>query len=636
MTLKSQSPQSASSGVADHAAPQRIPEEVSDQLAQLATAYGIATEYTGIDGERTPVSPATIDAVLRCWGVRVENDEEAREALADKDLQEWSTLLPPVLVTRQGSSAEVILHPPVGSAITVWAELADGSRRDLPVAIRKSKTKNIAGRKIGYAVSTLPDDVPIGWHRLHAEVNAAGHLPDQSANEESPGADERQGEHDFAAMDSGLNSAEHLSVQSVCDWAVAPTKTSASDHENQWGAMTTVPALRSRRSWGTGDFEDVAEVTVCLAVEGNAQWLAVDTALPGGVSNDAPRGVGLVSCQFGDPTQIRVEAIAEVADMPGTQRQLLEWQSDAVNDHLDASGVSADQTALWQAKRAALDLVFHAPRSRARQHEFDAYRAAGGATLDTFATWCALVEEHNDSWHDWAEHFPQADQQRFVIERERLAARVEFYQWCQWVQHQQIAAAHSRARAAGMSVGLLRDFPSGVHPEAADAWRLGDMVAHGFTEGTPPTANAPEGHSDGPVPWHPGRLAAVGYQPYRDAVRAAVATSGGLRIPEESLTRGWWIPRGRPASEGTWVSYDREVLAGIIAVEVHLAGAVSLPLRDDASPQQTAPLAPPGVVVRLENLAIETIRPSTAQTIAITDDLQPELVAPGPEHPGSP
>jgi 4-alpha-glucanotransferase len=40
------------------------------------------------------------------------------------------------------------------------------------------------------------------------------------------------------------------------------------------------------------------------------------------------------------------------------------------------------------------------------------------------------------------------------------------------------------------------------------------------------------------------------------------------------LFRLWWIPEGRPPSEGAYVRYDHEAMVGVLALEAHRAGAV--------------------------------------------------------------
>ena len=51
--------------------------------------------------------------------------------------------------------------------------------------------------------------------------------------------------------------------------------------------------------------------------------------------------------------------------------------------------------------------------------------------------------------------------------------------------------------------------------------------------------------------------------------------AGGVRIDHIiGLFRLWWIPRGTPPTEGTYVRYDHEAMIGIVALEAHRAGAI--------------------------------------------------------------
>ena len=73
----------------------------------------------------------------------------------------------------------------------------------------------------------------------------------------------------------------------------------------------------------------------------------------------------------------------------------------------------------------------------------------------------------------------------------------------------------------------------------------------------------------------PDRLAALGYQPFRDMVRTVLRHAGGVRVDHViGLFRLWWVPEGQPADQGTYVRYDHEALVGILALEAQRAGAV--------------------------------------------------------------
>jgi 4-alpha-glucanotransferase len=58
-------------------------------------------------------------------------------------------------------------------------------------------------------------------------------------------------------------------------------------------------------------------------------------------------------------------------------------------------------------------------------------------------------------------------------------------------------------------------------------------------------------------------------------VQAVLRHAGGIRIDHVmGLSRLWWVPQGLGPTCGTYVSYDREAMLGILALEAHRAGAV--------------------------------------------------------------
>ncbi|HLL34978.1 MAG TPA: 4-alpha-glucanotransferase, partial [Streptomyces sp.] len=72
----------------------------------------------------------------------------------------------------------------------------------------------------------------------------------------------------------------------------------------------------------------------------------------------------------------------------------------------------------------------------------------------------------------------------------------------------------------------------------------------------------------------PDRLAEVGYAPFREMVRGCLRHAGGLRIDHVmGLFRLWWVPQGRPPTEGTYVRYDTEAMLAVLVLEASRAGA---------------------------------------------------------------
>jgi 4-alpha-glucanotransferase len=154
---------------------------------------------------------------------------------------------------------------------------------------------------------------------------------------------------------------------------------------------------------------------------------------------------------------------------------------------------------------------------------------------------------------------------------------VRFHAWLQWIAGEQRAAAQAAARAAGMRIGVIADLAVGAHPGGADAWAYADVLVPQVSVGAPPDEFNQRGQDWGQPPWHPGRLAAAGYQPLAGLIRAAFGHTGGLRADHVmGLFRLWWVPAGMTPGQGTYVRYRHEAMTGVLTGEAARAGAVAI------------------------------------------------------------
>jgi 4-alpha-glucanotransferase len=278
--------------------------------------------------------------------------------------------------------------------------------------------------------------------------------------------------------------------------------------------------------------------------------------------------------RFVNPIYIRVEDVRETAYLPVADRALVEWQAEALRArNTDPGGL--DRDAAWTAKKAALETVFAAGRSPGRQADLDAFCAREGQGLEDFALWCAVAEHYGLPSSTWPEQAHDRGSGLVAELAAELADRVAFYRWLQWVADEQLAAAQAAAGRAGMRVGVMHDLAVGVHPEGADTWTLGEVLARGVNVGAPPDAFNQLGQDWSQPPWRPDALAAHGYAPYRDMLRTVLRHAGGLRVDHIlGLFRLWWVPAGGSPADGTYVRYDHEALVGILCLEAHRAGAL--------------------------------------------------------------
>ncbi|NNG39448.1 4-alpha-glucanotransferase [Flexivirga sp. ID2601S] len=523
--------------------PDAPPAAPSETLAQLARAHGVATDYWDWKGNHVTVSRETVTAVLAALGVDLGDDDAAddaaRAALADKALESWRRVLPPVIVMREGWTPWVPVHVPADTAVSARITLEEGETRDIAEVDHQVEPREVDGERIGEVTFELPSDLPLGYHRMQVSYGDDG------------------------------QSAETTVIVTPASLQLP----AALQHDRAWGLTTQLYSVRSEHSWGIGDAADLAELGTWAARQGADFVLinpvhAAEPVAPMEASPYLP-----TSRRFVNPMYIRVEEVAELGYLSAAQHQLVEWHSDDARrlnqlDHLDRDGS-------WQSKQAALRMIFRTERTHRRRRDFESFCEREGQGLLDFATWSAIAADRGLPWSDWPTDLQDPRSTAVAAERDRLAEDVEFHCWLQWVVQSQFLDAQRELRAAGMSLGVIQDLAVGVHPGGADAWSLGDVLAGGVSVGAPPDDYNQQGQSWSQPPWRPDRLAALDYQPYRDLLRTSLRMAGGLRVDHIlGLFRLWWVPEGKDPSQGTYVRYDHEAMVGILALEAQRAGAV--------------------------------------------------------------
>jgi 4-alpha-glucanotransferase len=354
------------------------------------------------------------------------------------------------------------------------------------------------------------------------------------------------------------------------DLAVAPCPSGRA-----WGFAIQLYSVRSRASWGHGDFADLADLATWSARDLGADFVLVNplhAAEP--LPPISPSPYLPMSRHYLSPLYLRIEDIPEYAQLSGVDQARIE----ALGAPLRAASTSAsliDRDTVWVAKRAALELIRTVPMSAARRAAFDRFRAREGKVLQDWATWCALAEAHGPDWRDWPARISAPAGTRSDSPPDRVPAGAadltEFHAWLQWLAAEQAASAQAAARNAGMRVGVIADLAVGSHPGGADAWAGQDVLVRGVSVGAPPDEFNQRGQDWTLPPWHPARAAG----PLSGLVAATTRNAGGLRIDHVmSLSRLWWIPAGLTPDQGTYVRYDHELLGGVLAAGAAAAGTV--------------------------------------------------------------
>ncbi|WP_079075185.1 4-alpha-glucanotransferase [Streptomyces atriruber] len=494
----------------------------TDALTALARAHGVAAAYTTDRGRRVDVSQDTLVAVLAACGVDASTEATARAALEAHRRERAGRLLPPCVVLRVPTAGV----PNDGPALPA-----------LPLDLPRGADVHVRPESGG--TTGLTPALPPGHHTLHVRA------PD--------------------------GRRAHAPLLAVPDRLPAPPG-------RTWGFLVQLYSVLSRRSWGMGDLGDLAELASWSGRAlgaGFVQLGPLHAAEPGPLPDPSPYRPS--SRRFADPMHVRVEAVPEFAYLDPAARPVVDRlvaRARQLNEAvLDGSSL-IDREAVRDLKHRALRAVHDVPLSPGRAAAFAAFVAREGQGLTDHATWCALADVHGGAWRSWPAELRDPRSPAVARARQELAGAVDHHRWLAWVTDEQLAAAQAAAVGAGMPVGLVHDLAIGVAPEGADAWALQRCLAAGMSVGAPPDDFNRRGQDWGQPPWRPDALAAEGYRPFAELLRSGLRHAGALRVDHVmGLSRLWWVPEGRPPTEGTYVEYDRDAMLGVLALEAYRADA---------------------------------------------------------------
>ena len=508
----------------------------SPALTELAHSYGIATHYTDWRGRPVDVPADAVSDVLAAMDVDVSDPERA---LADRWAAPWRRMLPPCVVVAQGEHRTVPVHVPHGDPAAVSLALEAGGERELGQTGHWVDPREVDGALVGEATFEVPSDLPLGYHTLTAR--------------------------------SGDRTARSTLIVTPA-WLGLPERMR---DRRSWGLAAQLYSVRSRRSWGVGDLVDLADLAVWSAADLGADYLLVNplhAAEP--VAPLEPSPYLPTSRRFFNPLYLRVERIAEYGDLPAADRARVDALAQGVHRELDDADV-IDRDTAWTAKRAALLLVHAVPRSAGREVDLRGYRARHGRALRDFATWSVIAQEHGNDARDWPAALQDVDSREVAAFAAAHQAEVDFESWLQWVLDEQLQHAQGKAVKPACPWAPCTTSPSACTRAGPTRGGSGRRTPPGSRSALRRTRSTRSARTGASRRGARTRLEELAYAPFRDLIAAVLRHAGGVRVDHIiGLFRLWWIPAGRPPSEGTYVHYDHEAMIGVLALEAQRAGAV--------------------------------------------------------------
>ena len=492
---------------------------LSDQLTrELAARAGVSPTWRDMSGKERPVSVESLRALLAALDCPAAHDDEIRNSLAALDAGIAAAANQAGFVTAR-----------VGQPIPLPVRGAPGER--VEIAFEGGETRVIASVDgFGGALTLPPPDRP-GYHRARLKSG------------------------EFTVATAPRRCLSMLDVNAG---------------RRGWGIAAQIYSLGSGVECGIGDFGGVADLASASARLG-ADLLAISPVhatlgVPERFNSPYSASSRLYfDPVYADPMLSLPRALTDEAANAATRTQnTREW---------------VDWPAARQAKTAVFKSAF-ALLSRAGaplRAEFAAFEAAASDALKAHALFEAIRAELPLpwDWRDWPEGLrgPSAADAR-AFARERPDA-LSFQVFLQWITSRSCAAAQALAKQAGMSVGLIADVAAGIDPAGSDAWARPNEVLRGVTLGAPPDFFTPAGQDWRLTSFSPQGLAASGFAPYIDTLRACLAPVGGLRIDHVmGAQRLWLIPEGAGPTEGAYVRFPAETLFRLIALESWRRGAI--------------------------------------------------------------
>ena len=505
---------------------------MTDRLRDLAELYGISTEFRDWKGQQRHISDEIICAVLAAFDVDTSSEDAIEAAYQAKIEQPWRQMIEATTVAIEGSEWIVHMHVDHGADAHMRVHTEAGRVIDLVQVDNFNPPRMVGNRLVGEASFRIPPDVEAGYHTIEAisqSVSCHGHL---------------------------IVAPQRLDVERY--------------HRGRcWGYAAQLYSVRSAHSWGIGDFADLADLLTWSSGQQGADYLLINplhAAQPTVPMDDSPY---LPSSRFFlNPIYIRPENIEEYRLLDSDVRADIEKiRQTTLSDFIDR-----DQ--FWTAKKKVLEVIFSQGRRPIRQIAFESFCSRQGQRLDDFATWSYLCENYGNDWKSWPAHYRDVNCDEVAQIRRDHSARIDFFRWLQWIAYEQLSSAQQAARDSGMNDGIVTDLAVGVSGSSADTWTMNSLYASNIHVGAPPDAYNQMGQDWGQPPWRPDRLAQCGYEPLRAMIRSALRGAGGIRIDHIlGMFRLWWIPDGRPPSEGTYVRCDHHALISLIVLEAQRCGA---------------------------------------------------------------
>ncbi|MFC5420439.1 4-alpha-glucanotransferase [Bosea eneae] len=466
------------------------------------------------------VSPASLRAILLAIGLPADTDAAIKDSLQ-------------IVSLRDAGSASRFIVSRVGQPVAL--PFAPKGAGDIEITLEQGGRLILSPHTADDGATTLPPFAEPGYHTVH-----------------------------LADGDVTVAIAPRRCV----------TFADLADGQTGWGLAAQIYSLRSGLDGGIGNFAGVAALGRAAAAHG-ADALAISPvhalygSLPDRFSPYSPSTRLFYNPLHADPAAALPEAfIRDVAAQNGLSEEMANLSPLTEIDWLRATPL----------RQRLLKALFEAMRvsssAAAARQDFERFSAGASPLLRDHAVFELLhagqCERDPASlhWRDWPAHYRDAASADVAAFAAGHAEEIDHQIFLQWLTGRSYSNAQRICREAGMKVGLVADLAIGMDGAGSHAWSRPSDVLIGLTIGAPPDYYAIHGQNWGLTTFSPLGLAASGYAPFIETLRASLRHVGGIRIDHVmGMSRLWLIPEGAGALDGAYVTFPSETLFCLIALE---------------------------------------------------------------------
>ena len=398
-----------------------------------------------------------------------------------------------------------------------------------PVIVAWNGRVPVRARRLNQRVTLVLEDgstsewpprkpLPYGYHRLHAERDAAAH--------------------------------RSLIIS-------APLKAHFPLSGNTWGVFTPVYSLRSQRGFEAGDLTEFESVI---------DWMH---GLGGRVAATLP----LLACFLEEPFE--PSPYSPVSRIFWNEFFMdLERVAEFSSLGVKPSGLSVssvvDYRATMAVKRQALEGMaksFFSAASEVRRAGFEKFLNSTPEVI-RYARFRAITDRLKVGWPAWPERLRRGEIRRGDWDEETE----RYHLYVQWNVQDQIHHLAGKTRECGGALYL--DLPLGLNGASYDTWRYPHLFVKGMDGGAPPDPVFTTGQNWAFPPMHPQAVRTDHYDYTIRYIRNHLKLARLLRIDHVmGLHRLYWIPAGLQGDKGVYVRYPAEEMYAILSIESHRCGA---------------------------------------------------------------